>query len=386
MFYFLELLFASAPLYAVRFRIGVPVNLLEILSLAFLLVFAFWLRKNDLVRDFIQYVDGQPRFMLILAGLFLIAGFISALIAPSKTRGFGLFITLFLEPILIFMPASYLLSAPQNKIRMVKFIFVYLGAVSLYAIFQYFTLIGLPSAWWGNALEPKRAISVFQHPNGLALFLTPLLAFLLPFVFEKKLSIFYKVCYVVSIFGLLLSLSRGGWLGFVVAAAVYVIIFATRRVQIAALIVGVIFAGLIYSMPNLKYRVILAYQGDRSTESRYSLWHTANKMIKDSPVLGKGLQGFEGNFARYNTDPKQPSINLAHNIFLNFWVETGILGMIVFVLISLFSLFRSFRLRGIVAIGTTLFLVALFVHGQVDNPYLKNDLALVFWIVMAFQS
>lgn len=386
MFYLLAVLFASAPLYVTRFNIGIPVNLLEILSLAFLLVFAVWLYKKSLIKDFIQHVDGQPRLMLIFASLFLLVGLVSAIIAPDKARGAGLFIALFLEPILIYMPASYILANPLNKIRMVKFIFLLIGAFGLYAIFQYFTLLGLPRAWLGNSIEPKRALSVFDHPNGFALFITPLLAFLLPFVFEKRLSVIYKLSYVVGILGLLLSLSRGGWLGFTAAASVYVLFFATKKVQKTAIVSAMILAAIIYSVPNLKYRIILAYKGDRSTESRYSLWHTAENMISDSPILGKGLQGFKLNFEKYNTDPKQPSINLAHNIFLNFWVETGLAGLILFILISLFALFRAWRLQGLVSIGITLFLVAIFTHGLVDNPYLKNDLALVFWMILAFQS
>ncbi|MDB4939731.1 MAG: O-antigen polymerase [Candidatus Doudnabacteria bacterium] len=386
MFYLLALLFVSAPTYVIRFNIGIPVNLLEILSLAFLLVFAFWLYKNKAVRDFTQHIEGQPRLMLYFAGLFLLVGFVEALVAPNKARGLGLFVALFLEPILIYMPASYILSSPLNKLRMVKFMFWYIAGLGLYGLFQYFTLFGLPNAWWGNSLEPKRALSVFEHPNSFALFLTPLLAFLLPFVFERKLSWYYKLFYLISIAGLVASLSRGGWLGFAAAVAAYILFFATKRVKIALIAAAIIFAGVAYAIPILRYRVILAYRGDKSTESRYSLWHTANKMIKDSPVLGKGLQGFEANFSKYNTDPTQLPINLAHNIFLNFWVETGFFGLLLFVLICLFALYRSMRLKGLLAIGTTLFLIALFTHGMVDNPYLKNDLALVFWIILAFQS
>ncbi|GAC1571676.1 MAG: hypothetical protein NVS3B9_0400 [Candidatus Doudnabacteria bacterium] len=184
----------------------------------------------------------------------------------------------------------------------------------------------------------------------------------------------------------MLSLSRGGWLGFLLAAGVYVLFFASSRIQKTSVIAAIILFSIVYSVPNLRYRVILAYNGDRSTESRYSLWQTAEKMIKDSPILGKGLQGFKLNFDKYNTDPAQPSINLAHNIFLNFWVETGLAGLILFILISFFALFRAWRLQGLVSIGITLFLVSIYAHGLVDNPYLKNDLALVFWMILAFQS
>jgi len=96
MFYLLALLFALAPTYAIRFNIGIPVNLLELLALAFLLVFATWLWRSGQWQDFKQHITGQPRAMLALAGVLLLAGLIGAAIAPSKQRGLGLFFVYFL--------------------------------------------------------------------------------------------------------------------------------------------------------------------------------------------------------------------------------------------------------------------------------------------------
>ncbi len=386
MFYLLALLFAAAPTYAIRFNIGIPVNLLELLALAFLLVFAVWLKKNNLVTDFKQHVEGQPRLMLVLAGVLMLAGLISAIIAPDKQRGFGLFIVYFLEPILLYMPASYLLNNTENKLRMIKWIFVLVVIYSLYAIIQYFTSIGLPLAWQGNPVEPRRAISFFSHPNGFSLFLTPLLAFLLPFVFDHKISWFYKVSYILGLVGLLLSLSRGGWLTFVVIAVIYIAFFAKERVRLTGLVAGAVLVLIVTSVPFLQKRAVSVYVGDKSTESRISLWHTGLNMVKTSPILGKGLQGFEANFDKYNTDPTQDKINLAHNVFINFWVETGLLGVIAFVLVSIFALYRAWRTKGLLGAAMILFVLAILIHGQVDNPYMRNDLALEFWLVLAFIS
>jgi O-antigen ligase len=175
-------------------------------------------------------------------------------------------------------------------------------------------------------------------------------------------------------------------MAFVITAIVYVLFYAKRNIQKAALLASIVLVIIVYVTPFLHQRATSALVGDKSTESRYSLWNTGNKMIKDSPILGKGLLGFKSNFEKYNTDPTQPSINLAHNIFINFWVETGLLGLISFILISLFALYRSWRLGGILGAGITLFLIAIFTHGQVDNPYLKNDLAMIYWMILAFQS
>ena len=45
----------------------------------------------------------------------------------------------------------------------------------------------------------------------------------------------------------------------------------------------------------------------------------------------------------------------------------------------------DFRFRGndIIKLSLALFLIALLVQGQIDNPYFKNDLAMVFWLVLS---
>lgn len=384
MFYLLAILFAAAPAYIIRFNIGaLPLNLLEILVPLFLIAFGVWLAKKKLLAGFYNFLKKQAVTLWVLIGLFLLAGIISAWISPDPHRAAGLYLVWFLEPLLIYFPAAYILAEPANKMRFVKIALILVALFSAYAIVQYFTLLGLPQAWWGNAAEPKRALSVFEYPNAFALYLAPLLAFLTPFFFGKNLNWFYKICYILGIIGLLLSLSRGGWMGFGIALIIYLAAFANNQIRkfslLAALAVGII----VLAVPNLRYRVILPFKGEKSTVSRFSLWHTADKMIKDSPILGKGLYGYKTLYDRYNTDPNLPSINFPHNIFLNFWVETGLLGLISFLGISIYFFWRAAKAKSLAAIGVMLFLVALYVHGTIDAPYMKNDLALIFWIIMA---
>ncbi|MDO8260559.1 MAG: hypothetical protein Q7T50_03640, partial [Candidatus Magasanikbacteria bacterium] len=78
-----------------------------------------------------------------------------------------------------------------------------------------------------------------------------------------------------------------------------------------------------------------------------------------------------------------------HNIFLNFWTELGLAGMVLFAWIIGRFLYIAFRLAQIdsknkgIALGLLGAMVAIFVHGLVDVPYFKNDLAVVFWVLLA---
>jgi O-antigen ligase len=78
-----------------------------------------------------------------------------------------------------------------------------------------------------------------------------------------------------------------------------------------------------------------------------------------------------------------------HNIVLNFWSETGLLGLAAFTWILVMAFVVSWRggrrpdegWRPL-HLGVFLAMVAVVVHGLVDVPYFKNDLALEFWALL----
>ncbi len=383
MIYSLLILFAIAPAYVARFG---RLDLLELAVAAFWIIFFFWILARKEFKNFIAFAKSQPKTLNWAIFLFLLAAAISALISPDKTRATGLFIAYFLEPALTYFPAKYIfLQNEKNKKLFIGLLLVLAAVFSIYAILQYFTLLGLPSQWWGNANEPKRALSVFEYPNAFALYLAPLLAFLLPFVFNAdsaKKNLLKLSAFAIGLAGLILSMSRGGWAGLFIAALAF--IFFQKNKNITRMVLAGIFiiAAVVLIIPNLRYRVLLPFVGEKSTVSRFSLWHTADKMIKSSPVLGKGLYGFKSDFNLFNTDPNLASLNYPHNIFLNFWVETGLLGMLSFLYISFYFFIKSDK-KNPYGLGVALFLIAIYIHGLVDAPYLKNDLALIFWVVLA---
>ena len=74
-----------------------------------------------------------------------------------------------------------------------------------------------------------------------------------------------------------------------------------------------------------------------------------------------------------------------HNIFLNWWVELGILGLVgLFSIVGLYikkttSLLSTNKKTVIALLGV---LVAIIIYGIVDVIYFKNDLAVLFWLFL----
>ena len=75
-----------------------------------------------------------------------------------------------------------------------------------------------------------------------------------------------------------------------------------------------------------------------------------------------------------------------HNIVLNSWSETGLLGVVAFgwiIVVGFMRTWRGWRSAPTewkaIHLGVLLALVYVVVHGLVDVPYWKNDLSLEFW-------
>ncbi|MBL8031596.1 MAG: O-antigen ligase family protein [Candidatus Doudnabacteria bacterium] len=415
--YLLGLTLLLSPTYAIRFNIlGLPANALMVWLFLLWAIFVVWIFYTNQINSFGNWLRSELSTKhFVLSTTFLLAGITSLFVGGFSQQKLGQFIVLFLQPMGTFIVARYVykrhpsrLGSPseaeatsdKHKDLLRVACYLLLALSGLYAIIQYFTLLGVPEAWWGNANEPKRALAFFLHPNFYALFITPLLAFLLPQVVQTRdqrqemssspFSNLYsltslRLAWLLGATGLLLSLSRGGWLGLVAAVGAYVLLAGNRKIVRSAAAVGALVVLIVIVVPNFRYRVLLPFQGEKSSVARFSLWKTGWHMVEDSPILGKGLLGFSNNWGKYNTDPGLEHYPAPHNIFLNFWVDTGLLGLISFFGLILLALKRGWQnRRNQLALGLTLACVALVVHGLVDIPYSKNDLALLFWVLYSY--
>lgn len=406
-------LFLVAPLYVWRFSasgfgVTLPTNLLMVVSFVVIIiaVIELFVGKSERLLEFKDYIKSLPKLLLLGVIFVGLASLISLFAFGLTTVKLGQWVVLYAQPLAIFLLLSFYAARNPHIVRQLKiFAFIFLLVAGVLAIVQYFTLWTLPADWQGNLNEPKRAIAFFAHPNAYALFATPLLAWLMPSLLEPSAKLwrilvgkeswlsqskeiakqkFYTAAWLVGAVGVFLSLSRGAWLGLLVAIGVYAILAANKKVLLTFAVGVVMIAGIVAVVPNLRWRVMLPFYGEKSSVARLSLWQTGTKMIIDSPILGKGISGFDTNWGKFNSDQNLNHYNFPHNILLNFWVDLGLLGVLGFALIFIWIVWQGVVSRKKHwAIGLLLFTVALLVHGLIDIPYLKNDLALIFWMVLA---
>jgi O-antigen ligase len=154
---------------------------------------------------------------------------------------------------------------------------------------------------------------------------------------------------VVAIYGVVSTASRGGLVALVATVIVAVVVAGRWRAQIVtaaavgALVVG---AWFLFLAPASSVSHITSEQTPRTT-----LWTVARREISANPVLGVGNDNFqltENNFLvqpglTTRADQVVLTPDVAHNIYLEVWADTGIVGLLLFVAIVLAPLRSAWR-------------------------------------------
>jgi len=322
--------------------------------------------------------------------LFIVAGALSVFAAPSRTAALGLYRAYILEPIAF----AFVLVQVTTSARRA---FVVLGGLGLAGV-----AVAAPNAV--TVLQGLRAhtydvtqtppVVIYTTANALALFLGPSIAVaaaILLHASDRYARAGSAVFLVVAGPAMLLTFSRGGYLAMATVAVAVALSHRRRWWLLAgALIAG----GLLAAIPPVSHRIELEFQNVAGSTffgraGRIELWKATLQMLREHPVFGAGLSGFADRIAPF-WNPTHPERFIdPHNILLNFWVETGVLGVIAmaWILVGAFrTAWQGSRSSNAdwraIEIGILLAMVAVVVHGLVDVPYFKNDLSLEFWSLL----
>jgi putative inorganic carbon (HCO3(-)) transporter len=363
MIYFLGIILALLPTFQVRFNLlGLPTTLLEILLAVFLL---FSLHKFDAKK--IQNLGKINNAILA----FVLAGIISVIISPEKARALGQLKAFIIEPILLFYAVVLLFKNKDLNIPL-RFLFVSASLISLFGIVQYFTYLNLPMQFWGTGEEIERITSIFHHPNALALYLAPLFGFFFTLTISRYKLFKDQWANWLGLFlmavALILTFSRGAWLAVVITLGwLLVRQFSWKQIALPAGLIVLI----LLTIPPVRERVLLGFN-DPSSLVHMELWKAGFQTVIANPLFGNGLHGFTAFNVEY-----------PHNIFLNFWIEMGLLGLISFASIIFFTFKQIKKTPSTLTLAAGVFLVTLILHGLVDHPYFRNDLSILFWFITA---
>ena len=312
----------------------------------------------------------------------MLAGAISIVTAPSLLAALGIYRAYFVEPMLIAVALVSTVRRPREAQLIVLGLCA--GATVLAIANSVVVLRAILHHTFNPHASPPAAI--YAEGNMIALYLVPVAAVagsLLLFAHGVRLRLILGIFSAIAAAAVILTFSRGGWVALGVVAAGLAVALGRRWLWVCLLGAGI--AATIAQLTGLDVRV----GPDKTLDGRTTLWAESLRMLTNRPLTGAGLSGFMQRVAALDPSYKV-QLMYPHNIVLNFWSETGLLGLGAFTVIFCVAAAISWRgwRRGALEwrplhLGVLLALVAIFVHGLVDVPYFKNDLSLQFWILAA---
>lgn len=285
----------------------------------------------------------------------------------------------------------------KKKFNIVMAIFLAMGViVSLYGIYQYIFPAKYSGVWVDTQMFEDikfRAYSTFANPNVLGEYLLLTIPFALAYIINGKSFIVKFISF--GIFGLmmlclLLTYSRGCYIGILLALGVFLVLWDKRFIWLA--FVGLLLLPLVMPESIINRFTSIGNLEDSSTSYRVNIWLGTINMLKDYWICGTGpgIDAYNQVYPLYSySGIAAPH---SHNLFLQLMCDAGIIGVGTFVAI-LYKFFRTtcsylnvetdrqsrvFIIAGIAAI------VGFAVQSMFDYTFYNYKVVLIFWMTLGF--
>lgn len=371
------------PFYLIRVNIfGLPSNIFEILAL--LAATLLFLKERKKV---FEKIFGLPKLLLISTVIILAGVLLSILFNNNYRAGFGIFKSWFLLPILF----SFLLYTVLNSKADIEKVFlsIYLSVATVSCIGIVYKLLGIVT--YDGRLE-----AFYSSPNYLAIYLSSGVFFGFYFLaksyFEKAYSKkFFAHLFLILLilFALYFSYSYGAWLA--VFLALFFAIFlniSRKKLLLTGLFFIIAIVIFIFQLNAPKFSDLVNFSERSSFASRTMIWDASFLMIKQNPVWGIGPGNFQESYLalqKYFPPYLEWAVPQPHNVFLAFWLQTGLVGLAGFLLLLFFVckiIFETIKNKKDALLVAPLlgFFLYTILHGLVDTTYWKNDFSFLFWL------
>lgn len=261
----------------------------------------------------------------------------------------------------------------------------------------------------------QRASGPFENANYLAMYIAPAITALwilliqniilkfkvLPFFIAVFFTIFYSIA-------ILLTHSYGAILAIVSTLLFYLIfnLFLFKKAKldfeyqflkrigyfliIILILIG--FAGILIFSGTAKWNSFFDLSKRDSSTVRLQVYQIDLALLRRNPILGIGLGQYQPQYdlnALNILGQKPYELNMLHphNTLMALWLNLGIAGLILY-LILIYQSVKSFYRNDEIGnklfklIGLMMFLMT-FIHGLFDTYIFKNDLAFLFILIIA---
>ncbi|MFP4028839.1 MAG: O-antigen ligase family protein [Candidatus Brocadiia bacterium] len=206
---------------------------------------------------------------------------------------------------------------------------------------------------------------------------------------------------LAPVFIFVISDSLAGYIGACIAAGAYLLCLLPipRKELVASGFVVLALGGmvLLFRAPFTREKAFEKVLQPRTTAwARVVIWSSAFDMVVEKPMMGRGLGGFASEYYRYELPGARESQYMRntwtvhpHNEYLRVWLELGIFGLLIYLAIPAYVLWKSYRYLSRQSFDRQLFgfalwssLLSFLVQASFGKSLYTWDFALPFWLLL----
>lgn len=366
-------------------------NAYSLLGFALLACFAMaaGMRKGSPLLD----VRSIGPYGVAFAGFILLAWPLSAYVDLS-----GRFVLYHLAGMLCVVIIVSTVEKASQLMRLLGMSSLGLVIMSLCGVYQRLQGIEIDPSYVDMSLNkdmPGRVFSFYSNPNAFGEVLVLLIPLAVALMLGSR-SWRGRIggCFAAGLGSvvLIMTYSRAGYVGLLCAALLFVLLW-NRKLLPALLLLGL---ACVPFLPDVVFNRILTIFNfsDTSTSSRFPLYQAALRLISLRPMEGAGLGIDAVRTGVYDLNlyhGHAPFVH-SHNVYLQIWAETGLLGLLSFLGAMGWTLKKAAkavwdgkgdgRIR-LTVIGGASALVGILVCGVADFIWHYPRVMLIFWFVFA---
>jgi O-antigen ligase len=390
------LIFATVfliPSYLIRFTFfGIPTNVLEILIY---LTFVFYLLEKPAISWKELYKNYKIHIFSI--ALIFIGLILSTLTSQNYREGFGIIKGWFFDPLLFAFILINKIREEKDIKNILKTFYFSAFAVSLIAL-EYFL--------YGYLTYDGRLSAFHSSPNYLAMFLAPAIFIGVYLIKDTKNEVpsqrlvrlwrknsILPFSLFIILFIIYLTYSYAAWISIILSLIIVALITKNISKKLILIFSLIIFIAFSTQIGNPKLKNVFSERS--SLNSRLIIWESSLKILKDNLIFGIGPGNFQNKYLEYQkyfSPYPEWAVPEPHNLYLAFWLQSGLIGLIGFIILIFTWLKKTLKSvlsnqkNSLISAAFLGIILYILIHGLVDTTYWKNDLSLIFWIIFSLKE
>ncbi|MEN5388171.1 O-antigen ligase family protein [Aliarcobacter skirrowii] len=333
--------------FIVLYAFSIPISK-SLTTISIIFLFLFWILQKDYKRKFDEIKNNY--FILILL-LFIVYSFVAILWSSDKIFALD-YVRKYYHFLIIPIIFTSLKKEYLEKVFSAFLFSMLISEITSYGIFF--------EIWTKQGISPDDPSPFMNHSN-YSIYLAFTIFILLHKVLyskDKGLKLFYLMFLILSSSNLFLNGGRAGQFAFIIALFIFGFLNIKNRLKafVSIFIVGIIILVTSYNIsPVFKDRFnyflhdinSMIHKDDYSNSFslRVALWMTGLEASKENILFGTGIGdeiiNAENGINRFNIPPIFGSSDTTnyidyHSSFIQYLVQLGIVGLIIFILIFYF--------------------------------------------------